>query len=75
MDTFYILALNAPNRTLVLNSPVPYREGDKVTVLGGNITGTVVPSQLSNGSLQLTIAKNSIAADEMAWVFKISYKQ
>lgn len=71
---FYIMTLSQPNDTIVLNSPVPWVAGDQVTVLGGNASGTVVPSQmLSNGSVLLSISSQVQKADQYAWVFKISY--
>lgn len=73
-DAFYISTLYAPNDTLVLSSPVPYVEGDEVTVVGGNMSGTVVPSELSDdGKLTLTISEDVRGADEYAWVFKIAF--
>lgn len=73
-DAFYISALYAPNDTLVLASPVPYVEGDEVTVVGGNLSGTVVPSGLSDdGRLTLTVSEEVRGADEYAWVFKIAF--
>lgn len=75
-DAFYITTLYAPNDTLVLTSPVPYVSGDQVTVVGGNLSGTVVPSDLlANGSLQLSVSDEVRDADEYAWVFKISYDE
>lgn len=74
LDAFYISTLYAPNSTLVLNSPVPYLSGDQVTVVGGNLSGTVVPSELlTNGSLRLNISEEVKAADEYTWVFKIAF--
>lgn len=74
LDAFYITTLYAPNATLVLTSPVPYVSGDEVMVVGGNLSGTVVPSELlANGSLQLSVSDEVRDADEYAWVFKISY--
>ena len=73
-EAFYILTLSAPNSTLLLNSPVPYVRGDQITVVGGRMHGTVIPSQLlHNGSLQLTISSAVAKADEYSWVFKIPY--
>lgn len=73
-DAFYITTLYAPNATLVLDSPVPYVPGDEVTVVGGNMSGAVVPSELlSNGSLRLNVSDEVRDADEYAWVFKIAY--
>jgi alpha-L-fucosidase len=74
LDAFYIMTLSQPNETIVLNSPVPWVEGDQVTVVGGNASGTVVPSQmLSNGSVLLNISSQVQQADQYAWIFKISY--
>ncbi|KAI5362477.1 Putative glycoside hydrolase, family 29, glycoside hydrolase superfamily [Septoria linicola] len=71
-DAFYILTLYPPNATLVLDSPVPYLEGDRITVVGGEASGSVVPSRLlDNGSLELTVSDEVRAADEYSWVFKI----
>lgn len=72
---FYIATLYAPNETLVLDSPVPYVAGDEVTVVGGNASGAVVPSEvLANGSLRLNVSRAVRDADEYAWLFKISYE-
>jgi len=73
-NAFYISTLYAPNSTLMLDSPVPYVPGDQVTVVGGNASGTVVPSKLMrNGSLELTVSDEIRNADQYAWVFKISF--
>ncbi|KAJ5676489.1 uncharacterized protein N7477_002122 [Penicillium maclennaniae] len=73
-EAFYIHNLTKPNGTLTLSSPVPYVHGDQVTVVGGKMHGTVVPSRKdSNGSVTLSISKDIAAADRFAWVFKISY--
>lgn len=73
-DAFYILTLYPPNGTLVLDSPVPYVQGDEVTVVGGEMAGSVVPSRLmGNGSLELTVSEEVKMADQYAWVFKIDF--
>ena len=73
-NAFYITTLYAPNSTLLLDSPVPYVPGDKVTVVGGSVAGTVIPSRLhSNGSLELTISDEVASADQYSWVFKIPF--
>jgi alpha-L-fucosidase len=73
-NAFYIATLYPPNGTLVLDSPVPYVEGDKVKIVGGNLSGTVVPSRLlGNGSLELKISEEVREADRFAWVFKIGF--
>jgi alpha-L-fucosidase len=73
-DAFYISSLAKPNATLVLHSPIPWVFGDNVTVVGGNRSGEVVPSQkLKDGSVQLDISQAVAAADQFSWVFKIKY--
>jgi alpha-L-fucosidase len=73
-NAFYILTLYAPNSTLIINSPVPYFSGDQITVVGGNASGTVVPSALlSNGSLQLSVSEAVRNGDQYSWVFKIPF--
>jgi alpha-L-fucosidase len=73
-DAFYILTLYPPNATLVLDSPVPWVEGDQVEVVGGSMNGTIVPTRLlGNGSLEITVGEDVKEADEFCWVFKIPY--
>jgi len=73
-NNFYILTLYRPNGTLVLNSPVPYVPGDEITIVGGDMSDTVVPSRLlGNGSLEITVHDHVVAADQYAWVFRINY--
>lgn len=73
-NAFYITTLYSPNGTLVLDSPVPYVEGDDVKVVGGNMSDTTVPSRLlANGSLELTVSEEVKNADRFAWVFKIGF--
>jgi alpha-L-fucosidase len=73
-NAFYIATLYPPNGTLVLDSPVPYVEGDAVEVVGGNMSGAVVPSRLlGNGSLEITVSEEVREADRFAWVFKIGF--
>lgn len=73
-NAFYILTLFKPNDTLVLESPVPYVLGDDVQVVGGNMSGTVVPASiLANGSLELTVSEEVRDADQFSWVFKIPF--
>lgn len=73
-DAFYICSLVKPGSELVIGSPVPWVEGDEVTAVGGNASGTVVPSRKAeNGSLVLDLGDNVKNGDEFAWVFKIEY--
>jgi len=73
-DAFYIATLGRPGALLALRSPVPYVEGDRVTVVGGKKAGAVVPSRLlPDGRLQLNITRDVREGDLYVWVFKISY--
>ena len=73
-NAFYITTLYPPNSTLVLRSPVPYVEGDRVEVVGGDMAGTIVPSRLlDDSSLELSISKEVRDADMYAWVFGIPF--
>lgn len=78
-DAFYILVMNQVNSTLTLTSPIPWIDGDVVTVVGGSSNGTIVPSQFvtvqGQPALQLEISDEVQAADQWTWVFKISYVQ
>lgn len=74
VEAFYVLCLYPPNSTLVLESPIPYVEGDRITVVGGNMSGEVVPSRLrSDGSVEIMVDESVVQADQYAWVFKIGY--
>ncbi|KAJ5614841.1 hypothetical protein N7528_008495 [Penicillium herquei] len=74
-DAFYIHTLAKPNSTIALSSPIPWIEGDKVTVVGGKMHGAVVPSYRSytGSEVILSVSEDVAAADEYAWIFKISY--
>ncbi|KAF1965624.1 glycoside hydrolase [Bimuria novae-zelandiae CBS 107.79] len=74
LDAFYILVLSKPNGTLVLDSPVPWIEGDEVRVVGGSKAGAVVPSRKGDGGgVVMDVSEEIAAADQYAWVFKIEY--
>ncbi|GFF61167.1 hypothetical protein IFM51744_10604 [Aspergillus udagawae] len=73
-DAFYIHTLARPNGTLALTSPIPWVEGDQVTVVGGKKHGDVVPSRkTANGTVILSVSEEVVNADDYAWVFKITY--
>jgi alpha-L-fucosidase len=73
-DAFYIHTLARPNATLALTSPIPWVEGDQVTIVGGKKHGDVVPShKTANGSVILSVSEEVVNADDYAWVFKITY--
>ncbi|KAJ6078307.1 hypothetical protein N7467_008060 [Penicillium canescens] len=73
-DAFYIHCLTRPNNTLTLSSPIPWLEGDSLTVVGGHMHGTEIPSmKTANGSVVLSVSSEVARADQFAWVFKITY--
>jgi alpha-L-fucosidase len=73
-SAFYILVNQRPPERLIITSPIPWIEGDAVTVVGGKACDTVVPShRLANGSVALHLSQSIIEADRFAWVFKITY--
>ena len=77
-DAFYIHLLEKPIGRLQIEVPVPWRDGDMVTVLGGNKSGTVVPSRGlgKNGDtgVELDVSEDVAAGDRWVWVFKIDYE-
>ncbi len=73
-DAFYITLLAEPTSTVVITDPIPYLHGDKVTVVGGNMSGAAVDiAQNADGTYTLTPGAGVAAADQYAWVFKITY--
>lgn len=72
-DAFYIHLLKKPDGTVRITDPVPYLEGDKVTVVGGEKNGSVMGSRLDGGSLVLDVTDEIASADEYVWTFKITY--
>lgn len=73
-DAFYIFYTQKPPSSLTIPDPVPWLPGDRVTVLGGSMNGTVINTQkLSNGSLVLNLTPQMLTADQYVWGFKIAY--
>lgn len=75
VEAFYVLVLERPvPGELVLESPIPWVEGDKVVVVGGGMAGAVVPSRRGEGGgVVLDVTEEVVEADEFVWVFKIPY--
>jgi alpha-L-fucosidase len=73
-DAFYIYLLKNPLGRLIIGSPVPWVQGDKVKIVGGLLNGTAVKSwKDGSGKLCLDLSEEIIGADKWAWVFKIQY--
>lgn len=77
VDAFYVLVMNQANSSLTLTSPIPWIEGDQVTVVGGSLHGSVVPSRATTVDEQAVvvfdISEEVQMADQWTWVFKIAY--
>lgn len=73
-DAFYIYLLKWPGERVVIESPVPWVEGDNITIVGGNLAGRVVPSRKDEaGRLVIDVRKETEEADKWVWIFKITY--
>lgn len=72
-DAFYIIAISRPtNGTLTTTAPVPIKEGDKVTLLGGS--GVALRWSLSDGVLTVEVGGNELDKIALpAWAFEVSY--
>jgi alpha-L-fucosidase len=70
-EAFYIIALAWPGERLVVNSPVPIKEGQTVTLLGhqkGPLTW-----RRQDGRLIVDIPPDARGASDHAWAFKIAW--
>lgn len=73
-QAFYIHCLSEPRLTIVLPNKVPYIPGDEITVLGGELHGTAVPSHVNeDGYLVLQLTAELVRADRHTWTFKIEF--
>lgn len=74
VDAFYIHSLVKPVGSIVVESPVPFLDGDEIEIVGGTVANTVVPAQLlTNGSLVIEVPEVVTDGDEFVWTFKIPY--
>lgn len=76
MDAFYISVLNrtADGSVEIRDTPIPWIEGDQVTVVGGQMAGQPVGvGSLGENRIRLDITEGMWQADKWAWVFKITY--
>ncbi|KAK8069400.1 hypothetical protein PG994_006016 [Apiospora phragmitis] len=76
MDVFYISVLNQTidGSVAIQNTPIPWVEGDHVTVVGGQMAGqSVGVESLGESGVRLNIPQAMWQADKWAWVFKIAY--
>ncbi|KAF4332603.1 alpha-L-fucosidase precursor [Fusarium beomiforme] len=73
-DSFFIHHAGQPGRQITVSDPVPWLEGDVVTVVGGTQNGTKVDAQKNeNGDLVLNLTDDIVNGDQYVWTFKINY--
>ncbi|KAK7931825.1 glycoside hydrolase family 29 protein [Apiospora marii] len=76
MDAFYINVLNQTTDGFVIirNTPVPWVEGDQVTIVGGQMAGQPIGVEsVGENGIRLNITTEMLEADKWAWVFKLTY--
>jgi alpha-L-fucosidase len=69
-EAFYITSLERPGDQIVVDAPVPIRDGDKVTMLG--YRGPDLKWTKQNGKLVITVPEAAKASGQYAWVLKIA---
>ncbi|OAQ57779.1 glycoside hydrolase, family 29 [Pochonia chlamydosporia 170] len=72
-QAFYIHCLTKPSGSINITDPIPWMQGDKVTVVGGRKNGTMVSASASGNSILLDVPQEISDADQYAWTFKITY--
>ncbi|KAH8586544.1 alpha-L-fucosidase-domain-containing protein [Bisporella sp. PMI_857] len=73
-NAFYIHVLSKPSNTIMFPDKVPYLPGDKITILGGSMSGTEVPAMWGdNGLVTIEVSDELIASDKYIWTFKLDY--
>lgn len=72
-DAFYIIAISRPsNGILKTTAPVPIKEGDRVTLLGGN--GDALKWSVTDETLTVEVDGDDLDKVPLpAWAFKVSY--
>ena len=70
---FYIIAVQRPSGGLLrVRAPVPIKEGDTVTLLGGECSE--LDWEIKEGILSITFEEDVLDRIQYAWAFKIEYK-
>jgi alpha-L-fucosidase len=68
-DAFYITSLERPGDQVVVDAPVPIRDGDRITMLGH---GQSLKWTKQGGKLVIEVPEAVRAAGKWAWTFKIT---
>lgn len=70
----FIHHVGQPGRQLKVEQPVPWVEGDVVTVVGGSRDGDVLNvSKDSDGNFLINLNEEQINGDRYVWTFKVTY--
>ncbi|KAJ6436538.1 glycoside hydrolase [Purpureocillium lavendulum] len=72
-QAFYIHCLTKPSGSITITDPIPWMQGDKVTVVGGSKNGATVSARASGNNIVLDVPQEISDADQYAWTFKITY--
>ncbi|RZQ60156.1 alpha-L-fucosidase [Amycolatopsis suaedae] len=68
-EAFYITSLEPPGSQIVVDAPVPIRDGDRITMLG--FPGHSLKWTKQGGKLMIDVPDAARAAGKWAWTFRI----
>jgi alpha-L-fucosidase len=68
-EAFYVTSLEAPGDRVVVDAPVPIRDGDRVTMLGHDRS---LKWTMQDGKLVIEVPEAARAAGRWAWTFRIT---
>ncbi|OAQ58775.1 glycoside hydrolase [Purpureocillium lilacinum] len=72
-QAFYIHYLTKPSGSITITDPIPWMQGDKITVVGGSKNGATVSARAAGNNIVLDVPQEISDADQYAWTFKITY--
>jgi alpha-L-fucosidase len=72
VDAFYIIAIERPtDSTFTIEGPVPVKQGDTMTMLGGS--GEALTWRSTDSGIEIDIDQDELDSVSFAWAFKIAY--
>lgn len=69
---FYMISLTKPATSYTFKSPIPVRDGDRITLLGAK--GTIKYTINEEGLLTINPTPSQIGQSSLAWAFRIEQK-
>jgi alpha-L-fucosidase len=69
---FYVIDLKKPNQQLVVESPIPIRQGDQITLLGYD--GGPLRWTERDGTVFIDVPDAAVASGRDAWVFRVDWQ-